>query len=76
MSTNIVQKVRKQFFDGSYVNAAHYFHVSPTAFRKWEASGEFPAKNGRMQQAHELTDFNYELLTPSAFRSPDHSQAA
>ncbi|MFM2477395.1 hypothetical protein [Celerinatantimonas sp. MCCC 1A17872] len=75
MSINIVTKVREQFFDGSFVNAASHFHVSSTAYRKWEQSGEFPAKNGRMQQAHELTHFDYQILTPSAFCLPSNSQA-
>ncbi|HDZ9327769.1 TPA: hypothetical protein RUZ39_001669 [Vibrio cholerae] len=47
------------------------FGVSSMAVRKWEFTKEFPAKLGRMQQAHELTGIDYKKLTPSAFQSPD-----
>lgn len=41
------------------------------AVRKWEVDGEFPAKRGRTQQAHELTGIDHKKLTPSVFKSPD-----
>lgn len=68
---NIVSNVRFEFFNGSYSKMAEVFGVSSMAVRKWEASQEFPAKHGRMQQAHELTGIDYKKLTPSAYKSPD-----
>ncbi|UTV26413.1 hypothetical protein [Photobacterium atrarenae] len=67
---NIVEKVRNDYFDGSYAAAARHFGVSAAGYRKWEQQAEFPAKHGRMQQAHELTSIDYKLLCPSAFLSP------
>ncbi|EJK2113532.1 hypothetical protein ATY35_09580 [Vibrio cidicii] len=70
METNIVTKILEHFFGGSYSQMAKSFGVSQMAVRKWEISKEFPAKHGRMQQAHELTGIDYKILTPSAFKSP------
>ncbi|MEF2482158.1 hypothetical protein V4D09_02470 [Vibrio mimicus] len=71
MEQNIVTKILNQHFGGSYVLMADVFGVSQMAVRKWAFSKEFPAKHGRMQQAHELTGIDYKVLTPSAFKSPD-----
>lgn len=71
---NIVSNVRFEFFNGSYSKMAEVFGVSSMAVRKWEASQEFPAKHGRMQQAHELTGIDHKILTPSAFTVPDDFQ--
>ncbi|MGF1679669.1 hypothetical protein [Photobacterium minamisatsumaniensis] len=68
---NIVEKVRLEFFNGSYAAAARYFGVSASGYRKWEKQAEFPAKHGRMQQAFELTTLDYKLLCPSAFSLPN-----
>ncbi|WED23056.1 hypothetical protein L3Q72_06585 [Vibrio sp. JC009] len=68
---NIVKIVLTKYFSGNYAHMAETFGVSPMAVRKWEASEEFPAKLGRMQQAHELTGLDYKMLTPSAFKSPE-----
>ncbi|MDK9757657.1 hypothetical protein KIV40_20225 [Vibrio sp. D173a] len=70
MKPNVVNIVLNQYFQGSYKNMGQLFGVSAQAVRKWEVVGEFPAKNGRTQQAHELTNFSYQMLTPSAFKSP------
>ena len=70
MEPNIVSQVLKKHFQGSYQAMGDLFGVSSQAVRKWEKSGEFPAKNGRTQQAHELTNLSYEVLTPTAFKSP------
>lgn len=70
MESNIVKQVLDQYFKGSYQAMGLLFGVTSQAVRKWEDMGEFPAKNGRTQQAHELTCLKYELLTPSAYRSP------
>lgn len=67
---NIVTEILTTKFDGNYTHMGSAFGVSPMAVRKWEIAGEFPAKNGRMQQAHELTGIEYKKLTPSAFKSP------
>ncbi|MEZ8852270.1 hypothetical protein [Vibrio lentus] len=69
MKPNIVSKVLNKHFQGSYQAMGDLFGVSSQAVRKWEVAGEFPAKNGRTQQAHELTSFSYKVLTPSAFKS-------
>ena len=70
MKPNVVKVVLNQYFEGSYKNMGELFGVTAQAVRKWEVAGEFPAKNGRTQQAHELTSFSYKVLTPSAFKSP------
>ncbi len=75
MTENIVTEVLNQHFDGKYVYAAKYFGVSAPAFRKWEEQREFPAKSGRMYQAHVLTGLSYETLTPSIFKLPDKQVA-
>ncbi|MBT2946387.1 hypothetical protein PO25_00685 [Vibrio anguillarum] len=70
MKPNIVSEILNEHFDGSYQAMGSLFGVTAQAVRKWEKSGEFPAKNGRTQQAHELTNLSYEVLTPTAFKSP------
>lgn len=71
MSVNVVTRVLQEHFDGKYARAAKHFGVSAPAFRKWEEQGEFPAKSGRMHQAHLLTGLSYEELNPSIFKLPD-----
>lgn len=71
MKKNIVTKILNQYFGGSYGRMSSLFGVSPMAVRKWEDEGEFPAKHGRTQQAHELTGFDHKILTPSIYKSPD-----
>ncbi|CAH8235456.1 hypothetical protein [Vibrio aestuarianus] len=68
---NIVTQILNQYFKGSLASMASLFGVSPMAVRKWQELGEFPAKHGRMQQAHELTGIDYKKLTPSAYQAPD-----
>ncbi|CEO39420.1 hypothetical protein [Photobacterium kishitanii] len=67
---NVVTHVKATYFDGSLKKAAEFFGVSSVAFRKWELEKEFPAKSGRMQQAHELTKLDYVVLAPSIFKLP------
>ncbi|ODA29887.1 hypothetical protein [Veronia pacifica] len=74
MKNNIVSRVRKIHFNGSLTKAAQYFNVSSTAYHKWESDGEFPAKSGRMQQAHVLTGYSYQVLTPSIFVLPKRAE--
>lgn len=71
MQDNVVTKILNQYFGGSYGRMASLFGVSQMAVRKWEVDGEFPAKRGRTQQAHELTGIDHKKLTPSVFKSPD-----
>lgn len=68
---NIVTQILNEYFNGNHASMAVLFGVSSMAVRKWQILGEFPAKNGRMQQAHELTGIDYKKLTPSAYKSPD-----
>lgn len=75
MDTNIVSQVREDYFGGDRTRAARHFGVSVPGWRKWEEQGEFPAKSGRMQQAHELTGLDYKVLSPSIFKPP-HKCAA
>jgi len=72
---NIVELVRSDYFGGSYAAAARHFGVSAAGYRKWEKQSEFPAKHGRMQQAHELTSLDYKVLCPSAFSAPKRNAA-
>ncbi|NOH85512.1 hypothetical protein F0249_17085 [Vibrio sp. 03-59-1] len=71
MKPNIVKKILSQYFKGNYQAMGELFGVTSQAVRKWELVGEFPAKNGRTQQAHELTNLSHRVLTPSAFKSPN-----
>ncbi len=71
MVGNIVTKILNQYFDGNYGRMARLFGVSPMAVHKWEVDGEFPAKRGRTQQAHELTGIDHKTLTPSIYKSPE-----
>lgn len=71
MEENIVTKILNQYFGGNYGRMASLFGVSPMAVHKWEIDGEFPAKRGRTQQAHELTGIDHKILTPSIFKSPE-----
>ncbi|WP_417536372.1 hypothetical protein [Methylophaga sp.] len=72
MKVNIVTKVIDEYFNGSMKQTADYFGVSYQAVLKWVEQGEFPAKYGRMEQAHVLTGIEYKQLTPSAFTLPDN----
>ncbi|MFV0449816.1 MAG: helix-turn-helix domain-containing protein [Vibrio sp.] len=72
MKVNIVTKIIDEYFDGSVPRASEYFGVSYQSVLKWIKQGEFPAKYGRMQQAHVLTGIDHKLLTPSAFTLPDN----
>lgn len=75
MVENIVTKILNQYFDGNYGRMARLFGVSQMAVHKWEIDGEFPAKRGRTQQAHELTGIDHKILTPSIFKSPEGFEA-
>ncbi|WP_223866715.1 hypothetical protein [Candidatus Enterovibrio escicola] len=69
MQKNIVTQIRDKYFGGSFAAAARAFDVSATAYRKWELElSEFPANQGRMQRAHEITGLEYQILSPSIFK--------